>query len=288
MTVLITAAYGNQGRRLVPKLAAQGVHVRGLRGHGPEAELLELGAKQAVVGDMRDPAVWRRAMEGVDTVYYIGPTLLPEETIIGQAAIDHARAAGVKHFILSSVMHPNIRELPHHVAKAQIEEHLLDSGLRFTVLRPASYMKVQVYARESQTGKVRRFWSMDTYEALVDLDDVTDVVARIIQDPAAHAGATYELAGDYLNGHEIAEVVSRATGRTVEPEEMSAETFLRAALKADPDDPAFAYQTRAVRAMRAWYGAHDFQGNSNVLRMLLGREPTTLEQAVRRAVEQSG
>jgi len=43
------------------------------------------------------------------------------------------------------------------------------------------------------------------------------------------------------------------------------------------DAPGGDYQLRVFQAIRDWYGAHDFVGNPNVLTMLLGRTPTTLE-----------
>lgn len=286
MTILITAAFGNQGRQLVPKLAAQGANVRALRGRGAADELIAMGAAETVVGDAMDPAILRQAMEGIDTVYYIGPSLHPAETVLGMAAIDYAKAAGVKNFVYSSVMHSNIYSLPHHEAKARIEEYLLNSGLRYTVLKPSSYMKLKIYLKEAQAGRARRFWSMDRFEAMVDVNDITDVATRVLLEPEAHGGATYELVGDYLDGHQIAEVIGKVTGRDVKPEEFAPEEFLRAAFKGDPADPEFAYQIRAIRAMNAWYGANDFQGSSHVLRMLLGREPATLEDALKREMTQ--
>lgn len=37
-----------------------------------------------------------------------------------------------------------------------------------------------------------------------------------------------------------------------------------------------------LRAVHDWYESHDFVGNGNVLRMLLGREPTSFLRFVRR------
>ena len=53
--ILVTSAYGNQGKRLIPKLAASGARVRALRaGPGGEAALIALGAVEAIIGDASD------------------------------------------------------------------------------------------------------------------------------------------------------------------------------------------------------------------------------------------
>lgn len=59
---------------------------------------------------------------------------------MGFAAVDAAREAGVKHFVFSSVLHAIITDLVQHESKRDIEEHLVSSGLEFTILQPANYM----------------------------------------------------------------------------------------------------------------------------------------------------
>jgi NAD(P)H dehydrogenase (quinone) len=52
--------------------------------------------------------------------------------------------------------------------------------------------------------------------AAVLRDDIADVVAAILADPAAHDGATYDLTGARaVTLGEIAEALSRATGRPI-------------------------------------------------------------------------
>jgi len=100
--IVVTAANGNQGRLLVPKLPQSGVHLRAcVRSEEWEAAVRAAGVDDVVVGDLNDSEVLARAMNGVAQVYYVGPALQPAERETGLAAVDAAAPAGVKHFVFS-------------------------------------------------------------------------------------------------------------------------------------------------------------------------------------------
>ena len=68
---------------------------------------------------------------------------------------------------------------------------------------------------------------------------------------------------------------------SIEVREIDADTYLTAWV-GERDPALFPHETRVLRAISARYSAHDFVGNPNVLRWLLGREPTRFEDYVRR------
>jgi nucleoside-diphosphate-sugar epimerase len=68
--VLVTGAAGFTGVSLASSLAAAGYRVRGLV-RNRDQPVLEQAGVQTVVGDIRDPAVLREALQGVDTVYHL-------------------------------------------------------------------------------------------------------------------------------------------------------------------------------------------------------------------------
>ena len=283
MTVLVTAANGNQGKLLIPKLLAAGVDVRAcVRSDASAASLRVAGVTDIVVGDIGDPAVLGRAMNGVEKIYYVGPALHPQERETGFAVIDAARAAGVQHFVFSSVLHAITTDLIQHEIKRDLEEYLLSSGLEFTILQPANYMLRHRLRSAFEMGVFRLSWSLDRYQSMVDLGDVTDVAATVLTDSAQHAGATYELvAPGRYTAFDLARVISEVMDREITAEYIDSDVFLRAALGTDDLSP-FPYQTRVARAISDRYSSHDFIGNPNVLGWLLDRRPTTWEQFVRR------
>ena len=193
--ILVNAANGQQGSLLVPKLVAAGLAVRGVVQSERSAGVLRAaGVTDVVVGDIGDPALIARALRGVDKVYHVCPGIQPREREIGFAWIDAARAAGVKHFVFSSVLHAIVTDLVQHKIKRDIEEHLLASHLEFTILQPTIYMAPRRFDRIFESGVLRAGWSLDRHQSLVDIGDVTDVAAMVLTDSERHAAATYELA----------------------------------------------------------------------------------------------
>ena len=281
--ILVTSANGNQGQRLVPKLLAAGHVVRAcVRTEESARRLRELGVREARVGDLEDPGFIAAVIEGVGAVYHIGPTLHPAERAMGLAMVDAARAEGVDHFVFSSVLHAITTDLIQHEIKRDVEEHLLSSGLEFTILQPSNYMLPHRLKSVFEEDVFRLSWSLDRRQSMVDLDDVADVAALVLAHPERHAAATYELVGPgRFTAHDIGQVLSNVLGRGISVERIDPEAFIRAR-QGDLDSAALEHQLRMIRAITARYSSHDFLGNPNVLAWLLGRPPTTFEQFVRR------
>lgn len=281
--LLVTAAHGNQGRLLIPRLLATGVTLRAcVRSDESARALRAAGVTDIVVGDLSDPDVLTQAMNGVEKVYYVGPALHPSEREMGIAAIDVARAAGVQHFVFSSVLHAIITDLVQHEVKRDLEEYLISSGMEFTILQPANYMLRHRLVPAFAQGVFRLSWALDRHQSMVDLGDVTEVAAAVLAESDHHAGATYELvAPGRYTAHDLAKIIAGVTGREVIAEQIDADVFLKASLGAD-SSTQFSYQARLLRAISKRYSSHDFVGNPNVLTWLLGREPTTFEQFTQR------
>jgi uncharacterized protein YbjT (DUF2867 family) len=295
--VLVTAAGGNVGRELVPLLAKAGCRVRALRspalGDSPPPQE---GATEVVVGDIRDPEVISKAVEGVDSVFHVSPVgLAYYEREIGFSVIDSAIEAGVKHLVLSTVLHPIITALLQHETKRDVEEHLVSSPINWTILQPADYMQMAIPPSTFSTGELAVAWSENYRQTAVDLADVAAVAAKVLTEGERHYFARYELCGlpQSFNGHELAAMIERVCGRPISVKPVSGEQFLGiwaeqpgppiAAPYGLEDAPAAAaFAGNVVANICSWYNSHDFLGNPNVLEWLLGRPPTTLEQYLRR------
>ena len=281
--ILVTAASGNQGRHLIPKLVAAGLPVRAcVRSEESAAQLRAAGVGEVLVGDLGDHRVREEAVHGVDSVYHVGPTVHPQERDMGCGMVDAAQDAGVGHFVFSSVLHAITTDLVQHEIKRDVEEHLLSSGLEFTILQPANYMLPLKLKPAFERGVFELSWSLTRRQSLVDLADVADVALQVLTSPQAHTGATYELAGPgRFTAHELGAIIAAVLGRDIQVREIDADSYL-AAWFGDADPASFPHQARVLRAITARYSSHDFVGNPNVLRWLLGRPPTTFEQFVRR------
>ena len=283
-TVLVTSGNGNQARSVIPRLAAAGFRVRAMRasdrpGPGPA----DLGAHEVVIGDAANPDDALRAMQGVSAVYHVGPTFHPREREMGFTMIAQARRAGVEHFVFSSVLHPILYGLPQHAIKRAIEENLVESGLNFTILQPSDYMQMTVLSVLPEQSAYMCAYEKDNREALVDLDDVAEVLVKVLREGAMHYGATYELSAEgNPRKADLVAALGEAFGRSFSLVHYPASFEHRPEIFGHVDSAHAAHQMDTLRAVHAWYENHDFIGNANVLRMLLGREPTSFVQFIRR------
>lgn len=278
MTVLVSAAEGRTGRCIVAALRARNdappirAMVRRAGGEGG-------AGVQTVVCNMDDPADLSQAVKGVDTVVHYGPPLHPRETAMGIGMIDAARAAGVRRFVFISVIHPEIDQLVNHRAKLAIESHLIDSRLDWTVLRPQHYMQNIDVQRVVAEGRLVMPYPVETTLGHVDLRDLAEVAAKVaIED--GHSHATYDIAcADHLSVRDICAVISRVSGRAIEPVETS--VAQRIAQIAERRGPLAPYTVDAFERLFGYYARMGIAGNPNVLTWLLNRPPTRFEDYVR-------
>jgi NAD(P)H dehydrogenase (quinone) len=281
--ILVTGAAGKTGRALIDALRIRGEEVRALV-HRPEQArpVLQLGAREVMAGDMRDPGTMKRATLRVRAVYHICPNVSPDEVAIGQAAIEAACSAGVEHFVYHSVLHPQTEDMPHHWQKMRVEELLLKSGLAFTILQPTAYMQNLLAQWPSivDQGVYTTPYSAETRLSLVDLADVAAAGATVLSE-TGHAGATYELVGTgALTQHEVAAVLSQGLGRAVGVAVIPREAWRQQAGAAGLGQ----YQLDALIKMFEYYERYGLEGNPAVLGWLLGRAPTSLADFVRKSL----
>ena len=278
---LINAANGQQGRLLVPKLVAADHRVRALvRSEQSAVELRATGVADVVVGELDKPETMALALRGVETIYHVCPGIHPREREIGMAWIDAAKAHGVGHFVFSSVLHPSLTELVQHRIKCDIEEHLISSGIEYTILQPTIYMAPRRFRPAAANGVLRAGWSLDRVQSLVDLGDVTDAAFAVLTEGERHWAATYELAGgERLTARSMAAIMADVLGKPMQVEQVDAATYLKG-LFGDRDLSEIPHEASVARSLSDCYSRLDFLGNANVLRWLIGREPTTFSQFV--------
>jgi uncharacterized protein YbjT (DUF2867 family) len=289
--ILITGAAGKTGKAILRKLAEQMAPVKALVLRAAQvAEVEALGAKAVIVGDMRDGAIIRRAMQGVQSVYHICPNVHPDEITIGKEIIDAAASTGITQFVYHSVLHPQIEEMPHHWKKMRVEEHLFASGLPFTILQPAVYMQNILVNWEQmiETGRYTIPYAVESRISMVDLEDVALAAALVLREAlheggrSPHNGATYELAGTApMSQSEVAAILSQGLGRTVTAESVSIDAWKNKVRTSGLDE----YPINTLGKMFAYYAEHGLSGNSQVLSWLLNRPATSFEAFVKRAVE---
>ena len=279
--ILITGAAGKTGRAIIQALSKRGETVRALVHRADQvASLKALGVDDVIIGDVRDQANMDHAVHDVRAIYHIAPNVSPDEVTIGKSIITAAQSADVERFVFHSVLHPQIEAMPHHWQKMRVEELLFESGLPFTILQPAAYMQ-NVLASWNQiieNGRYRVPYSTETRLSLVDLEDVAEAAALVLSGPG-YGGATIELVGTLaMSQAAIAQTLADQLQRPVEAEVMSLEEWERVARSSGLGD----YQVLTLMKMFCYYESHGFIGNPNALSCLLGRQPTSFAEFIKR------
>jgi NAD(P)H dehydrogenase (quinone) len=277
--ILVTGASGKTGKAVIRALAARGEQVHAyVRRETHERALHELGAIAVSVGMLDDAGTIAQAAKDARAIYHICPNVSARELPFARAVAEGASRAGVTRFVFHSVLHPQIEAMSHHREKMRVEEMLFASGLDVTVLQPTAYMQnlLAQWRTISTEGVFKIPYPATSRISLVDLDDVAEAAAIVLTNDV-HIGATYELVGTPpLSQTEVAAFLGQTLGKAIR---IDAETPEEWAARATDLD---SYQRETLTRMFRYYAQHGLIGNSSVLRWLLGREPTTLADFVRR------
>lgn len=283
--ILVTGASGKTGEAVTRSILGKGRKVRVLV-HRPEqiSRMQSMGGHDVIAGDMRDRNAMDRALDGVRAMYHICPAVHPDESVIGKEMIAAALSAGVDHFVYHSVLHPQLEALSHHRQKLLVEEHLIESGLRYTIMQPAIYMQnvLEFWERIVQQGVYEAPYGIHAHLSMVDLEDVAEAASIVLTEPG-HGAATYELSGtDALSAVEMAITLGQLLGRSVRAEDLPLDLWETQARSSGLGD----HQVKTLSAMFRHYAENGFLGNSNVLTWVLRRPPTDFAAFVERTMQQ--
>jgi NAD(P)H dehydrogenase (quinone) len=219
MTIAVVGATGNTGRAVVKELKALGQHpVSVVRNADKAREVLGADAKIAVA-ELTDKPALEKALAGVDTVFVVtghNPGMVEQQNNVLDAALN----AGVKHLVRVSGGPSVARADSESVvgrSHAAIEERLKGSRIKWTILRPGLFMQnvLGQAASIKADGKFVMAFPADFPLSLTDVRDTGAVGARILADPAPHAGKIYEFTGKVTSNGEFAEVFSEILGREI-------------------------------------------------------------------------
>jgi uncharacterized protein YbjT (DUF2867 family) len=213
--ILVTGATGKVGQEVVRQLAAAGVPHRALVRDPLRASHIRLPGVEIVEGDFAKPATLDAALEGVDRVFLLSPPD-PEQVVLQGNLIDAARRMGARHVVKVSVAGGPDSGTQIGRWHWTTESQLKESGLAFTLLRPAWYMQqMLIFAPAiAATGEFQLPMGTGAV-ALVDARDVAAVaVCALTQE--GHERKIYDLTGPKaLTFDEVADELSIAIGRKV-------------------------------------------------------------------------
>ena len=223
--VLVVGATGTQGGAVVDALLAADAEfdVFGLT-RSPEsaaAERLRERGVSVVAGDATDRESLDRALAETDAdgVFLMTTGGAETERRQGETVVAAAEAAGVDHLVFSSGGNAGGgSHVPHVAAKFAVEQRLRESPMRWTILRPHSFVSNLARSRgEIAEGRLAFPIPEGDRFAFVDHRDIGRLAVRAFRDPARFDEETIELAGAVVSLPELADAVSDVVGRPVDP-----------------------------------------------------------------------
>ena len=219
--ILVTAAAGKTGAPVARQLLERGFPVRALvRRRDDRSERLEKLGAEVVLGDFLDLASMRKAMQGVERVYFCYPPQvegLVEATVIAATA---ARDAGVEALVNMSQISAREQSASPLPREHWVSELVLDwADIGAVHVRPTFFSEMlAILGRQSiaSSGKLYLAYGAERH-APVAAADIAATVVGILVNPAAHVGERYVVTGPRnMTIAEMAETLTRGLGRSVE------------------------------------------------------------------------
>ncbi|MFD1560275.1 NmrA/HSCARG family protein [Paraburkholderia silviterrae] len=278
--IAVIGATGQQGGAVVRALQASGqFKVRALT-RNPHKHP-ELG-DEVVLADFNRPETLEAAFAGAHGAFVVTNSWEAgaDESRQALAAVNAAKAAGVQHFIWSTL--PNVEaisggkiDVPHFTSKAQFERIVSEAGFAHHtfVIAPFYYQNlIGVMAPQKQAdGTVGWALPLDPERRVIHMGDITElgrvVAGAFAQPERVGHGEHLPLVGDFLSFNEIIETLNRQGNKlsfTRVPREVFASWFPGA---------------EGIAAMLAWFETHTYLGSDSrdaiaLANQIAGQQPT--------------
>ena len=279
--IAVIGATGNTGRAAVKELKALGENpLCVVRNPDKAKEVLGADAKTAVA-EITDKPALEKALKGCDSVFMVtghGPQVAEQQIGI----IDAAKAAGVGYFVKVSggkaVVKPDAESAVFRSHYA-VEQHLIKSGLKWTILRPGLFMQntFTVAAMIKSDSKMVTPFPKDIPLCFIDVRDTGALGARVLRDPAKHAGKIYNFSGAKTTYEDFAKVFSQVLGRPITYVAATIEQAEAGMRSRNMPDWLVAHLVAVARA--AANGAFS-EELTEPIREIVGRAPLTTKQFV--------
>ena len=221
-TALVLGGTGRTGALVARKLVARGLDARTASRRGAD-----------VTFDRDEPATYAAALNSVDRVYLVTPTMRIKFARQVADFLDLAAIAGVRH-----VTYLSTYDSDRAPAEVDIRAVELDLGRRgnltHSILRPAWVMQNFSDEHLPLIGGAITVPTGGGAEAFVDAEDIAAVAVETLVDPETHAGAQYAPTGPQsLTVGEVADVIAGITGRPVTHNDIDPDVWIGGAVKAD-------------------------------------------------------
>ena len=276
--ILVVGATGTNGREVVHRLADSGRAVRALVRNPSRAGDLQRPGVEIAGGELDDVASLEAALAGVDRAFLVAAVDPNYVEWVGNFA-EAAKRSGSPHVVKFSAMGADagspVELLRQH---GESDALLVGSGLPCTFLQPNSFYQNMFWS----SGTIKDHGDFylpvgDARQSQLDVRDIASVAVKALTGPG-HEGKTYELTGpEALTFHEIANQLSKATGKPIRYVPVTRDAAEESMRKAGMPD----WNVRALGELYGFFASGQAARLSDAIERVTGRPPIRFEQFAR-------
>ena len=264
--------------------------------------------------DLSDLSACVALLKGATAVYHVGPSFHSREKEMGLNMVDAAvfessrPRSKFQHFVFSSVLSTQHRSLMQHDLKSYVEERLMLSPIKWTILQPTNFMDaypVALFAKQ-ESPVMERLWDPKTANSLIALKDLAEAAEKVLREGSLHYFAQYPLCSTMpISDQSVADTIGEKISKNIvvktptfedgvahtlaylfgEADKVAASELYARHDQKNGDVASVGELRRDITRDEAarlclFYNHRGLIGNPSVLRWLLGRSPTSLEDWV--------
>jgi len=244
--IAVMGATGTQGGGVLRSLLEDGTFAVRAVTRNPDSasskELKSLGA-EVVQADLDNTPSLTEAFKGCYGVYgvtdfwalfalhnYDQAATAAHETQHGRNLVDAAKAAGVQYFVWSTLDHGDTINCFHFRSKYEVNDYVKASGIPYTLLYTAFYYSnLTTYnmlkPEEDGTLTLTVPLPSETKFHTFDGSDAGRWVVPILKDTERYNGKDVHAVAEFINTYEMAEIITRVSGKKCNFPEISKDTF---------------------------------------------------------------
>jgi NAD(P)H dehydrogenase (quinone) len=278
MSIVVTGATGHLGRLAIESLLTRGVPAEQIVATGRRVEALaDLRERGVTVrrADYSDPASLRDAFAGAERLLLVSGSEVGQRLAQHRNAIAAAKDAGVQLIAYTSILRADTSTLQLAAEHRATEQALAESGVPHVLLRNGWYTEnytaqLPTYLEHGIVGSAD-----DGRVSAATRADYAAAAAAVLTEEG-HEGAVYELGGEPFTMAELAAAVSAATGQDVTYTDVPVQQYTQILVGAGLPEPVAAVYADGDRGV----ADGELFVPSDDLRELIGRAPTSLDEAV--------
>jgi uncharacterized protein YbjT (DUF2867 family) len=271
-TIAVIGATGSQGKGVVNALIHKGsFNVRAITRNPVN---YSGKAHEVVFGDLNNLQSLKDALKNAYGVFVVTNFWEGEDEMAqGKNAIDAAKAAGIEHFVWSTL--PNVEsisngefEVPHFTKKAKVDDLVRSAGFKYyTFVQPPFYfqnLNGMLTAQPKEDGSTGWTMPIDPTKKIFHMADINDlgkVVAGALLQPEKVGNGTYLSLATELNSFLDIQKAYKAQGKEYSFTQVPTEVF-----------STFFDGAKEVASMLKYFEKHTYMGPNSKLQIELAKE----------------